>query len=352
MIRNLAGNCIFVRGYKMNLIFDIQNTAWYHVKENEIEILSDSLETTKKEYLEAHGIVLNFPDFLKNYLPKVDTSYQSPQSCEAIIIDVDDNTKFNILTVLKQLDYLNPLSLQLRFFSNPEFEYLEEIIDSFDFLTLESVEIILPFNSRTNAMFSKDDFLIKASKVFRVFFHSISHDIEFERSDIQNIYYSTDFIRDHSFCGQVSALDFSRSPKHVFKSINFNSCLYKKIGIDVNGNIKNCPSLKKIIGNVNDEEIEFKFNSTLFETEKIPKDTIEVCQDCEFRHICTDCRAFTDSTSRPNSRPSKCNYNPYIAKWSHEEDYLSLAECGVISNEKEFSINHEKIVEINKKIWG
>ena len=81
----------------------------------------------------------------------------------------------------------------------------------------------------------------------------------------------------------------------------------------------------------------------LFSTDRIKKDNIEVCKDCEFRHICTDCRAFTDSNSRPNARPSKCQYNPYISKWSHEEGYKTLEECGVISNEKEFSIDHQKI---------
>ncbi len=35
-----------------------------------------------------------------------------------------------------------------------------------------------------------------------------------------------------------------------------------------------------------------------------------------------------------------------------EEDYFSLAECGVVSNETEFSIDHERIAEINKQLWG
>ena len=49
---------------------------------------------------------------------------------------------------------------------------------------------------------------------------------------------------------------------------------------------------------------------------------------------------------------TECNYNPYIAKWEEEEGYKTLKECGVVSNENEFSINHDKIAEINKDIWG
>lgn len=349
MKKILAGNCIFVRGYNMNLIFDVQNTAWYHIKESEEEILSETIDKSMKEYLEAHGIVLNIPDFLLDSLPMIETTYQSPQSYEGIIIDIDANTEFHIPSVLKSFDDLNPFSLQLRFYSIPDFEYLKEIIDGLDNLTIESTELILPYSSSIIEMFEKDDFLTKASKVFRVIFHSIHPLNEFEKSKLVNIYYSSDFITNHQYCGQVSALNFSSNPKQVFKSLNFNSCLYKKIGIDVQGNIKNCPSLSQVIGNINDTNFELNLHS--FSTDKIKKDDIEVCQDCEFRHICTDCRAFTDSNSRPNARPSKCQYNPYISKWSHEGGYKTLEECGVISNEQQFSIDHDKIALINKELW-
>src|SRR5690606_9314413 len=135
---------------------------------------------------------------------------------------------------------------------------------------------------------------------------------------------------------------FSNNPKQAFKSMNYNSCLYKKIGIDVNGNIKNCPSLERTAGNIHDTDFA-SLKNIQFDTEFITKDEIEVCKDCEFRYVCSDCRAFTDSTTRHNARPLKCGYNPYIAKWLHESDYRTLAECGVISNEHEFRIDKDRI---------
>jgi radical SAM protein with 4Fe4S-binding SPASM domain len=44
---------------------------------------------------------------------------------------------------------------------------------------------------------------------------------------------------------------------------------------------------------------------------KTRKDDINTCKDCEFRYICSDCRAFVQS----ENKPLKCNYNPYIANW-------------------------------------
>jgi radical SAM protein with 4Fe4S-binding SPASM domain len=48
---------------------------------------------------------------------------------------------------------------------------------------------------------------------------------------------------------------------------------------------------------------------------RINKDVVDVCRDCEFRYICTDCRAYTQ-TGGYYSKPRKCNYDPYEAKWS------------------------------------
>jgi radical SAM protein with 4Fe4S-binding SPASM domain len=42
----------------------------------------------------------------------------------------------------------------------------------------------------------------------------------------------------------------------------------------------------------------------------ISKDQISVCQDCEFRYVCQDCRAFTLDNNL-YSKPAKCTYNPY-----------------------------------------
>lgn len=348
MIRQLAGNCFFVDGYKMNLIFDSQNKAWYHIKENLEEILSIDLESSMKKYLEDFGIIIQYPEFLKDSFINVNTNYFSPQICESLIVDYNKKSKFDILSIFKKLDCLNISSLQLRFFELPNPEYVKEIILELDNYTYESVEIIIPYDIELIKLFEFDDFLMKSIKVYRVFLHSCGEN--FVKTDLKKVYYSLDKIINDSFCGQISPFEFSQNPKHFFKSKNFNSCLYKKLGIDVYGNIKNCPSLPQVLGNIMDDNLDLNLDSLT--TSKIKKDEIDVCKDCEFRYICTDCRAFTDSNSRPNARPSKCQYNPYISKWSHEDEFISFEDCGVISNEDEFSIDHEKIALINKEIWG
>jgi hypothetical protein len=84
----------------------------------------------------------------------------------------------------------------------------------------------------------------------------------------------------------------------------------------------------------------------------IKKSDVDVCNVCEFRRVCLDDRIFLKREDETYYSLSECIYNPFISKWSHEEGYLSLAECGVVSTEKDFVIDHKKIAKLNKKIWS
>lgn len=90
--------------------------------------------------------------------------------------------------------------------------------------------------------------------------------------------------------------------------------VYKKCLTDLTGQIKNCPSFIKNYGNVENVALIDVLNNKLFRSFwKINKSLIESCKDCEFRHICTDCRAYVKNIY---DKPVKCNYNPYDATWN------------------------------------
>lgn len=75
--------------------------------------------------------------------------------------------------------------------------------------------------------------------------------------------------------------------------------------------------------------------------------------DCEFSPICTEKHVPNFMvTDNKYFFEKECIYNPYIGKWSYEEGYRSFVECNIISDENGFSIDHQKLEEINNKIWG
>jgi len=40
-----------------------------------------------------------------------------------------------------------------------------------------------------------------------------------------------------------------------------------------------------------------------------------VCKDCEFRYVCTDCRAYRADAEDLYSKRARCSYDPYTATW-------------------------------------
>ncbi|MCJ7934915.1 MAG: grasp-with-spasm system SPASM domain peptide maturase [Chryseobacterium sp.] len=124
-----------------------------------------------------------------------------------------------------------------------------------------------------------------------------------------------------SACGKVELKYFNTNLPKVLEAINHNSCLHKKIGIDKNGNIKNCPLMPESFGNIQHHSLEDAITQPGFQKYwNITKDHIEVCKDCEFRYVCTDCRAYTERNHCNNnglnlSKPLKCGYDPYTGEW-------------------------------------
>jgi len=103
----------------------------------------------------------------------------------------------------------------------------------------------------------------------------------------------------------------------LFKILHHNSCLNRTVSIDTKGNIKNCPSMTENFGNIRDTTLMEALEKPGFKKYwNITKDQIDVCKDCEYRYICTDCRAYTKDANSHFIKPAKCLYNPYTGEWN------------------------------------
>jgi len=135
-------------------------------------------------------------------------------------------------------------------------------------------------------------------------------------------------------CGLISQKLFSVNISTYTESLNHNTCLNRKIAIDTEGNIKNCPSMKESFGNIRDTTLEEAVNKSGFKKYwNITKDQITKCKDCEFRHVCTDCRAYLDNPEDIYSAPLKCGYDPHTCKWEewskHPMKQIALEHYGM-----------------------
>jgi len=185
---------------------------------------------------------------------------------------------------------------------------------------VESVEIFAPYHSGIDEHFI-NKLNEQCARIYSLVFHQCEN-APFEVSDIFK--FNLVFIPQHlkvNSCGKVDIKYFDTNLLKISEAFNHNSCLNKKIGIDLHGNIKNCPAMPQIFGNIKEVSLEDAINNSEFRKYwNITKNDIAVCKSCEFRNVCTDCRAFTERTDTNAagldiSKPLKCGYNPFTNNW-------------------------------------
>ncbi len=101
-----------------------------------------------------------------------------------------------------------------------------------------------------------------------------------------------------------------------------NACLSNRLAIIDTGDVIPCVfSREKVLGNIKSQTLEDIISDPVTEKiRSITKDQILVCQDCEYRYVCTDCRPLAATSYEvidsffkyPNPR---CTYNPYTGEW-------------------------------------
>ena len=359
----LFEDCRIVRGYLNNVIYDLHRTHNSNIIPDD---MVNFIEKCKRRNLsdvfnsysiDEQNIVDGYLNFLLDreyafladehmleHMGSLSLEYDTPSIIHNAILCIDKTS--STTKIFKQLNNLLCENLELRIKQIKMSEFnniLSELIDS----TIEVIVIHTEFNNYYSDIFFKKHIQknprLKQVLVYGAPFHN----------DFGNVKFFKNTVKFNEDCGFIEKEDFTINQPFFIQSQSCNTCLYKKISVDFDGSIKSCPSSKQSFGHVSHITLDSVVKQDGFtKLWNVRKDDIEVCKDCEYRHMCMDCRVFIDDLNNIYSRPAKCNYNPYIAKWKGEEGYRSLAECGVVSNEKGFSIDHELIAAINEELWG
>lgn len=238
--------------------------------------------------------------------------------CEISNLIVDYVNDFNILKkIKKQIFAIRCENIKIRIFNSIDINELNRIIDCFSVDSKLFFEIFLPvFPDLTHEKIAElVNFPDNLSGI--VFFSSNSpNKIIMDEIDGRSIRFITDKLVQMS-CGLINPDFFCNNISHFTEAHHHNTCLNRKISIDADGNIRNCPSMPQSFGNIRDTTLEEALNHPDFKKYwNHKKDDIEVCRDCEFRYICTDCRAYLEDPHNEYSKPLKCGYDPYTGEWS------------------------------------
>lgn len=252
-----------------------------------------------------------------NLFPKKSLQFETPFAITNCIIDICKNSIFDLTKLFKEIIALNIPFLQIRVSDNCTNLLLQKLLNLlpvFNNSSLNEIFLLVPYSEEIDNNV-KSTLIIE--KYFTLLFYGAGNNTKGIRVfNNVNINYTTNIISIPASCGVTKIDNFIIQEDFYREGLQSNSCLNKKISIDENGEIKNCPSMSESYGNIKDTTLEEALNKKGFKKYwNITKDQIEVCKDCEFRHICTDCRAYIQDPSDIYSKPLKCGYDPYNNKW-------------------------------------
>lgn len=253
-------------------------------------------------------------DQIDKFIP-INQEYLFPGKISNSIIDLSSKSNVQLISkTLSELDLLGCKYIQFRCFLPIDFGIIERLVNHIINTRIVNIELLLYFEKE---MLSSLINLAHINKrISRIILHSVPI---IENLDINNeLFFLTNQQICQKSCGVVNQQYFAPNINHVIESTLHNTCLNQKISIDEMGKIKNCPSMNNDFGSIeNDTLLSVIENKEFTKFWYLDKSQIDICKECEFRNICTDCRAFIEEPDNLYSKPLKCGYNPQTCQWEN-----------------------------------
>lgn len=334
---HLYSNCIPVRGARRSTICDLQRGT-YHLMPNALyHILCSFRNCTIGAIKDAHkrrhdsvideyfSVLLSrdvgvLSDETDASFPPLDLSWDDPALITNAIIEIDPDLEdaFAIVhTAVEQLQALRCSALEVRSYKVIQSPLLLDIVDALNDHGLRHVELLLRFSEAQDELFLRG-LTQRNQAISQIWIHSAPGSVRFPPDDrrVRVAFYRSP-VTSQGCCGQVHPAYFSSHLRHFAESLRYNNCLNRKIAVSADGQIRNCPSMDSSFGDIRDTSLfEVVQRSEFRALWSMSKDEIDVCRDCEFRYICTDCRVHRTRPDDLRSKPAKCTYDPYRAVWS------------------------------------
>lgn len=326
----LFSNCIVTVGLNRSIICDLQEMQIYFIP-NEVsrlikELRNKTVEDVRMSLdLESRSIFDNYIEYFLSEeigfycgdprdFPEISMDYNSSEIINNAILDLDKNSTYDIGSVIKDLINLRCKFLEIRIYDEISIVVIEQALEKISSGFFRNVDIIYKYPTNRHDL----DLLKQLVHLYPIIGTLTLHTspIDNDETYLDTIKTIKQAITNNKCCGKITVDYFSLDIKTISESQISNTCLNQKISIDVSGNIKNCPSMVERFGNIDDSSLTQIVNLKTFRNKwSIKKDQIKICNHCEFRHVCTDCRAFLEDPNDIYSKPLKCGYDPESNTW-------------------------------------
>jgi SPASM domain peptide maturase of grasp-with-spasm system len=289
------------------------------------------------DFLDEHELIMLVDNALS--FPRLSTKWEYPGKIQNAIIDISHRLH-DFAEIFAQLSALGCQHVQIRSYSDLlSVDACRRLLEDAKHKALAGVELILKYDHAVSehvyAQFVREQPLMTGLIIHSSPTASIiavdEIDPEFSGSySSREIRFVCQKINAETHCGLITP-EYLTLPSvgTFFEAVSYNGCLNRKIAIDVDGNIKNCPSMARVYGNVSDMPLSHALGALGFKDPwHITKDSVRICRDCEYRYACSDCRAYLQNPGDLYSKPLKCGYDPYTGQW---EDWTEAKSNGAIA---------------------
>ena len=340
---NLYADCIPVHGACKSAIYDLTRQEIVRFPNAYLNILDQMQRQTVGDVMsqiedeESKNSIVEFVNFLienefinfsvdPRKLPDISEIWDASCVIQNAIIDIKHRAH-DYASIFQQLDVLGCEIVQIRCFSNlHSIDGIHSILNLVYHTSIQGVELLLKYDPR----YSDESYiqLIENEPIItQLTIHSAPSRKELittfgcgdetEATIIKKIMMTSDRLSSHHHCGVIHISNINKpSPSLYFESKTYNGCLNRKISIDQDGHIRNCPAMGNSFGHHKSTSlIDVALDNGFKRLWHINKDKIKQCQECEFRYACSDCRAYLEDPDDLFSKPLKCGYNPYNGTW-------------------------------------
>ncbi len=285
-----------------------------------VETLADLLLDQEIAYVDDDRVTLP--------LNQISDAWDAPHQILNSIIDVDQEEP-DWAALLQGLAALGCSAVQIRCFSVLlEPRRVEAVLDMLARSGVSHVEIYTGWSAAWDAIDPQELFASFPNLVV-LEVHSAQRDDTInpaaEASLADKIFrFSTRRLTGPGHCGDIHLKSLQRPRSSLFAELrHFNGCLNRKVSLRADGSICNCPSMRASFGSDISRLAEVVRSPEFQAPWHLNKDRFETCGGCEFRYVCTDCRAYLESDLSLR-KPARCTYDPATGIWTGGETPSAL----------------------------
>lgn len=326
----LFSNCVITRGRYRSCIFDLDRHNIYQISNQLTDQFEQGLlpaataldpDTDRlfRAFLIEHELGFYLDEEEECFFPPLNLAWDKPCVIDNAIIDMDayhlEKHAAAYHTLIAGLASLGCNFVAFRFFStvtDADLKYLLDMLTYFQPASFISFQLLLKASADNEIKLIKN---IAAQKnVTGLSLYGPEAEDFPENENVSVLAFQT---LSEKSCGVIHDHYFSVTMAHYSEAQNHNTCLNRKLSVDREGYIRNCPSMHVAYGNIFEP---YDLNTIITATPfkhlwNQKKDDINECRDCEFRYVCSDCRAYLRDPADGSSKPLKCGYDLQSGQW-------------------------------------